>query len=179
MGPCCKQWIIIWCKRDVPFVWFFTGLLFEMRHWICRMTRKARSRLQRGNDTAVPLQNSAIVSGYCEICQLTFVDQKKHLQSDRHTQFVGNRNNFLALDQLINRGPTMDTFLKLNGADQIRYSTESLYQTIAFLLICCRKIIFLKSLIFCDFHCVWVEKFYIFNLIFITGVSFPPMAIFK
>ncbi|GFG37187.1 hypothetical protein Cfor_09320 [Coptotermes formosanus] len=84
-----------------------------------RMTRKARSRLQRGNDTAVVLQNSAIVSGYCEICQLTFVDQKKHLQSDRHAQFVGNRNNFLSLDQLINRGPTMDTFLKLNGADQI------------------------------------------------------------
>jgi len=94
------------------------------------MTRKARSRLQRGNDTAVALQNSAIISGYCEICQLTFVDQKKHLQSDRHTQFVGNRNNFLTLDHLINRGPTMDTFLKLNGADQIRYSTESLYQTI-------------------------------------------------
>lgn len=85
-----------------------------------RMTRKARSRLHRGNDTTVTLQNSAIVSGYCEICQLTYVDQKKHLQSDRHSQFIANSNNFLSLDHLINQGPTMDAFLKLNGANQIR-----------------------------------------------------------
>jgi hypothetical protein len=85
------------------------------------MTRKARSRFQRGNDTAVALQNSAIVSGYCEICQLTYVDQKRHIQSDRHAQIVGNKDNFNSLDQLISQGPTMDTFLKLNGANQIRY----------------------------------------------------------
>ncbi|XP_069675973.1 protein chiffon-like isoform X2 [Periplaneta americana] len=84
-----------------------------------RMTRKARSRLHRGNDTTVALQNSAIVSGYCEICQLTFVDQKKHLLSDRHSKFIANSNNFLSLDHLINQGPTMDAFLKLNGANQI------------------------------------------------------------
>jgi hypothetical protein len=61
------------------------------------------------------------VSGYCEICQLTFVDQKRHLKSDRHTQFIGNTDNFLSLDKIISRGPTMESFLKLNGADQIRY----------------------------------------------------------
>jgi hypothetical protein len=85
------------------------------------MTRKARSRLQRGNDTTVALQNSAVVSGYCEICQITYADQRKHIQSDRHVQIVGNKDNFHALDQLISQGPTMDTFLKLNGANQIRY----------------------------------------------------------
>ncbi|KDR23669.1 uncharacterized protein LOC110834587 isoform X2 [Zootermopsis nevadensis] len=84
-----------------------------------RMTRKARSRFQRGNDAAVALRNSAIVSGYCEICQLTYADQNRHVQSDHHVQVVGNKNSFNSLDQLISQGPAMDTFLKLNGANQM------------------------------------------------------------
>lgn len=85
------------------------------------MTRKARSRFQRGNDAAVALRNSAIVSGYCEICQLTYADQNRHVQSDHHVQVVGSKNSFNSLDQLISQGPAMDTFLKLNGANQMRY----------------------------------------------------------
>ncbi|PSN39391.1 hypothetical protein C0J52_22684 [Blattella germanica] len=81
-----------------------------------RMTRKARSRMPHRNETPVALQNS----GYCEICQITYIDQKTHILSERHIQFVSNNSNYLSLDKLISLGSNMDTFLKLNGASQIR-----------------------------------------------------------
>ncbi|KAJ9593607.1 hypothetical protein L9F63_014846 [Diploptera punctata] len=79
-----------------------------------RMT-KCRVRAHRAHEAAVALQNS----GYCEICQQTYVDQRAHVESERHIQFVNNNSNFVSLDQLIHQGPDMDTFLKLNGVNEI------------------------------------------------------------
>ena len=79
------------------------------------MTRKSR-RVYRGREAPVALQNS----GFCEICQETYADQRKHIVSERHIQFVKNNSNFVSLDYLIQQGPNMDTFLKLNGVNEIR-----------------------------------------------------------
>ena len=80
------------------------------------MTWKSRGRGHKGHETPVALQNS----GYCEICQQTYVDQRTHIVSERHVKFVKNNSNFVSLDHLIHQGPSMDTFLKLNGVNEIR-----------------------------------------------------------
>ncbi|KAJ8865905.1 hypothetical protein PR048_033428 [Dryococelus australis] len=76
------------------------------------MTRKARSKLHQ--DVC-----SVRLPGYCEICQVKYSDQKTHVQSESHLQFVSNDRNFVSLDLLIQRRSSMDAFLQLNGASEL------------------------------------------------------------
>nr|CAD7392633.1 unnamed protein product [Timema cristinae] len=77
------------------------------------MTRKASSKVHQEDIVTIPL------AGFCEICQDGYTDQRAHIKSERHTQFVNNDHNFLALDSLISGRSSMDTFLKTNGASEL------------------------------------------------------------
>nr|CAD7456204.1 unnamed protein product [Timema tahoe] len=78
-----------------------------------RMTRKASYKVHQEDIVTIPL------AGFCEICQDGYTDQRAHIKSERHTQFVNNDHNFLALDSLISGRSSMDTFLKTNGASEL------------------------------------------------------------
>ncbi|XP_063240167.1 uncharacterized protein LOC134540987 [Bacillus rossius redtenbacheri] len=77
-----------------------------------RMTRKARTKLHQ--DVC-----SVRLPGYCEVCQVKYSDQKAHVQSKSHLQFVNNDRNFVSLDFLIKQRSSMDAFLQLNGASEL------------------------------------------------------------
>nr|CAD7588391.1 unnamed protein product [Timema genevievae] len=78
-----------------------------------RMTRKASYKVHQEDIVTIPL------AGFCEICQDGYTDQRAHIKSERHTQFVNNDHNFLALDSLISGRSSMETFLKTNGASEL------------------------------------------------------------
>lgn len=70
------------------------------------MTRKTRSNQTR-NDTAHR-------PGYCEVCRVEYLKLDEHLESEKHLTFVKDKANFLGLDNLINDGTNLETFLKTN-----------------------------------------------------------------
>ncbi|XP_029676227.1 uncharacterized protein LOC115243407 isoform X2 [Formica exsecta] len=77
------------------------------------MTRRPRATAARARRT------EQLVAGYCEICHIHYDDLSKHLQSEQHLNFVGNDDNFLSLDTLINAGANVEAFLKLNRTKDI------------------------------------------------------------
>lgn len=77
------------------------------------MTRRPRAATARARRT------EQLVAGYCEICQIHYDDFSKHVQSEQHLNFVGNDDNFLSLDTLINAGANVEAFLKLNRTKDI------------------------------------------------------------
>ncbi|XP_025263656.1 uncharacterized protein LOC105256098 isoform X2 [Camponotus floridanus] len=77
------------------------------------MTRRPRATAARARRT------EQLVAGYCEICHVHYDDLSKHLQSEQHLNFVGNDDNFLSLDTLINAGANVEAFLKLNRTKDI------------------------------------------------------------
>lgn len=56
--------------------------------------------------------------GYCEKCRVEYESLSVHLQSDEHMNFVKNSDNYLALDNLINSGANVATFLKMNSSSR-------------------------------------------------------------
>nr|XP_003699234.1 PREDICTED: uncharacterized protein LOC100881410 [Megachile rotundata] len=76
------------------------------------MTRRPRT-------TTRTRRTEQLVSGYCEICRISYRDLSKHVQSDQHLSFVQNDDNFLSLDTLINAGANVEAFLKLNRTKNI------------------------------------------------------------
>jgi len=72
------------------------------------MTRRPRATAARARRT------EQLVAGYCELCRIHYEDLSKHVQSEQHLNFVGNDDNFLSLDTLINAGANVEAFLKLN-----------------------------------------------------------------
>lgn len=77
------------------------------------MTRRPRTTAARARRT------EQLGAGYCEICRIDYRDLAKHVQSDRHSSFVQNDDNFLSLDTLINTSASVEAFLKLNGTKDI------------------------------------------------------------
>lgn len=77
------------------------------------MTRRPRATAARTRRT------EQLVSGYCELCRIQYNDLTKHVQSEQHLNFVGNDDNFLSLDTLINAGANVEAFLKLNRTKDI------------------------------------------------------------
>ncbi|KAL0109445.1 hypothetical protein PUN28_014487 [Cardiocondyla obscurior] len=77
------------------------------------MTRRPRATAARARRT------EQLVAGYCEICRIHYDDLSKHVQSEQHLNFVGNDDNFLSLDTLINAGANVEAFLKLNRTKDI------------------------------------------------------------
>ncbi|XP_011877316.1 PREDICTED: uncharacterized protein LOC105567232 isoform X2 [Vollenhovia emeryi] len=77
------------------------------------MTRRPRATAARARRT------EQLVAGYCEICRVHYNDLSKHVQSEQHLNFVGNDDNFLSLDTLINAGANVEAFLKLNRTKDI------------------------------------------------------------
>lgn len=77
------------------------------------MTRRSRTTAARARRT------EQLVAGYCEICRKHYDDVSKHAQSEQHLNFVGNDDNFLSLDRLINAGANVEAFLKLNRTTDI------------------------------------------------------------
>ncbi|KAL6264704.1 hypothetical protein P5V15_004803 [Pogonomyrmex californicus] len=77
------------------------------------MTRRPRATTARARRT------EQLVAGYCEICRIHYDDLSKHVQSEQHLNFVGNDDNFLSLDTLINAGANVEAFLKLNRTKDI------------------------------------------------------------
>ncbi|XP_071576302.1 uncharacterized protein [Temnothorax nylanderi] len=75
------------------------------------MTRRPRATAARARRT------EQLVAGYCEICRVHYDDLSKHVQSEQHLNFVGNDDNFLSLDTLINGGANVEAFLKLNRSN--------------------------------------------------------------
>lgn len=72
------------------------------------MTRKTRINNQR-NDTLQP--------GYCEVCRVEYSQLAKHLQSEKHQEFINDNANFITLDTLIDDSANIETFLKLHGTE--------------------------------------------------------------
>ncbi|KAG8227934.1 hypothetical protein J437_LFUL008746 [Ladona fulva] len=79
-----------------------------------RMTRKARP-VRPLKDGLRAGAAAAAAGGYCEICRGDYSDLGKHLKTESHAKFAENEKNFLSLDKLINKGPNVDGFLKMNG----------------------------------------------------------------
>ncbi|XP_011698681.1 PREDICTED: uncharacterized protein LOC105456393 isoform X2 [Wasmannia auropunctata] len=77
------------------------------------MTRRPRATAGRTRRT------EQLVAGYCELCRTHYNDLSKHVQSEQHLNFVGNDDNFLSLDTLINAGANVEAFLKLNRTKDI------------------------------------------------------------
>lgn len=77
------------------------------------MTRRPRATAARTRRT------EQLVAGYCEICRVRYDDLSKHVQTEQHLNFVGNDDNFLSLDTLINAGANVEAFLKLNRTKDI------------------------------------------------------------
>lgn len=76
------------------------------------MTRKTRTK-QKSN--IIVKSSSEKQCGYCEICRVEYDVLSQHLKTEKHLNFVKNDDNFLALDNLIKNGATVESFLKLNG----------------------------------------------------------------
>lgn len=77
------------------------------------MTRRPRTTAARARRT------EQLGAGYCEICRIDYRDLTKHVQSDQHSNFVQNDDNFLSLDTLINTSASVEAFLKLNRTKDI------------------------------------------------------------
>ena len=76
------------------------------------MTRRPRAPAVRGRKT----ENT----GYCEICRIDYRNLTKHLQSDQHLSYVHDDKNFLTLDNLISTGASVEAFLRINRANDVR-----------------------------------------------------------
>nr|CAH8822006.1 unnamed protein product [Trichobilharzia regenti] len=94
---------------------------------------KRKYRLQKHN-TATPLQRTASLavkgidsnpkanstiaavhdepSGYCECCSVNFKSLFEHLHCTEHLQFANNSENYRLLDDVLNKLPTIQEFLK-------------------------------------------------------------------
>ncbi|XP_029048850.1 uncharacterized protein LOC114878804 isoform X1 [Osmia bicornis bicornis] len=92
----------------------------ENREGIQRINREEDKEMtRRPRTTARTRRTEQLVSGYCEICRISYRDLSKHVQSDQHLSFVQNDDNFLSLDTLINAGANVEAFLKLNRTKDI------------------------------------------------------------
>lgn len=86
------------------------------------MTRKTRNKpvretvdacnIKTGNDHDV--KSNSDKCGYCEKCRVEYDVLSIHLQSKEHLNFVQNNDNYIAIDNLINSGTNVETFLRLN-----------------------------------------------------------------
>lgn len=94
-----------------------------------KMTRKTRNKQVRdsvdacgyktNNDDVNPNSEKC---GYCEKCRIEYDVLSLHLQSKEHLNFVKNNDNYIALDNLINSGTNVETFLRLNSSQVINDS---------------------------------------------------------
>ncbi|XP_020299659.1 uncharacterized protein LOC109863669 isoform X2 [Pseudomyrmex gracilis] len=91
---------------------------FDTRKQGKEMTRRSRTTAARARRT------EQLVAGYCEICRKHYDDVSKHAQSEQHLNFVGNDDNFLSLDRLINAGANVEAFLKLNRTTDIEKNCD-------------------------------------------------------
>ncbi|XP_018326232.1 protein chiffon isoform X2 [Agrilus planipennis] len=87
--------------------------------FICRslrehtMTRKTRAQNAKTINLLQP--------GYCEACRVEYAYLEEHLKSDEHQNFINDSGNFKELDDLINDGCNISSFLKVNGASLGKY----------------------------------------------------------
>lgn len=87
------------------------------------MTRKTRNKpvretvdacnIKTANDHEV--KSNSDKCGYCEKCRVEYDVLSIHLQSKEHQNFVKNNDNYIAIDNLINSGTNVETFLRLNN----------------------------------------------------------------
>lgn len=88
------------------------------------MTRKTRNKpvretvdtcnIKTANDHEV--KSNSDKCGYCEKCRVEYDVLSIHLQSKEHQNFVKNNDNYIAIDNLINSGTNVETFLRLNNS---------------------------------------------------------------
>jgi len=72
------------------------------------MTRK--SKVPKPEDKAKAPE--VLYPGYCEICEVDYVDLKQHLNSSTHIKYTEDSSNYEALDILINQSTTVEDLLK-------------------------------------------------------------------
>lgn len=91
--------------------------------FLTTMTRKTRNRQMRNNIDVNDIKtnnddvnpNSNDKGGYCEKCRIEYDVLSLHLQSKEHLNFVKNNDNYIALDNLMNSGTDVKTFLRINS----------------------------------------------------------------
>lgn len=103
------------CPFESELITIKTDLNIKKSVSSAAMTRKSRSK-QKNN--IVKTSSSEKQCGYCEICRVEYDLLSLHLKTEKHLNFVKNDDNFLALDNLIKNGATVENFLKLNGPQQ-------------------------------------------------------------
>lgn len=64
--------------------------------------------------------------GYCEICRDPYDVLKTHLKTQKHTTFVKNDANFIALDKLIKKTSNVAEFLSLRSTEDCVFGKRSL-----------------------------------------------------
>lgn len=92
------------------------------------MTRKTRNKrdattvdgcsIKTTTGTNDIIKRTSDKCGYCEKCRVEYESLSVHLQSNEHQNFVKNSDNYLALDNLINSGANVETFLKMNSSSR-------------------------------------------------------------
>ncbi|TGZ69659.1 hypothetical protein CRM22_003611 [Opisthorchis felineus] len=63
------------------------------------------------SDTRTKLAVEDEPSGYCECCSMTFPNLFEHLKCPEHQQFAQNSENYHLLDDVLNRLPSLQSFL--------------------------------------------------------------------
>ncbi|XP_014228102.1 uncharacterized protein LOC106653240 isoform X1 [Trichogramma pretiosum] len=83
----------------------------------CEPADKSKEMTRRPRATTVQQTSECENAGFCEICRCDFKSRAKHLNSDKHRNFVTNIKNYAALDKLIDDCTHLDAFLdKSNDA---------------------------------------------------------------
>lgn len=92
------------------------------------MTRKTRNKRDVTTVDGCNIKGTTVTNdiikrttekcGYCEKCRIEYESLSVHLQSIEHMNFVKNSDNYLALDNLINSGANVETFLKMNSSSR-------------------------------------------------------------
>lgn len=78
----------------------------------------SHSRVHRGpSDQAAgkrqkSKQKNPKKAGYCECCDLMFIDRAEHFQSEKHQAFIAHSENFTGLDALVSELPSLEMFVQ-------------------------------------------------------------------
>ncbi|XP_041478142.1 uncharacterized protein LOC121426064 [Lytechinus variegatus] len=76
------------------------------------LSKKAMSKAAKQREATASKSKLAAKRGFCEFCNVKYSNLEKHLDTEQHKQFVGEKNNYTNLDTMIAQGPNLVRFLE-------------------------------------------------------------------
>eukprot|EP00057_Strongylocentrotus_purpuratus_P008191 XP_011662665.1 PREDICTED: uncharacterized protein LOC100892660 [Strongylocentrotus purpuratus] len=75
------------------------------------LSKKAISKAAKQRE-ATTSKSKVAKKGFCEFCSVKYSNLEKHLETEQHKKFVGEKNNYTSLDTMIAQGPNIVRFLE-------------------------------------------------------------------